>query len=178
MTVTGRVQDFQACLTTLERLAQDALEEAERTAASVEDSLQSCSRTAAYIRLRNLHKNCSECRLGMPCSKGRAKVMIRDLLALAVCTDGCQCDKTFRTLKEALMAGCNWDRLNKEEQSELTFGSKTREIFDKNVPHLTDEDVEAYFVQYSSISRRARRSRGGGLARWSLSAASRIRVAT
>ena len=175
-----RQQMDRICLSCVAELAQHALREAERTASDgdrrdlhairqrVQEPEQG-SRMAAYDSLSRIHKDCSDCKPKEPCAMGRAGIIIRDLLVMTVMTGRGPWNNELlvEALQEALMSGCNRDRLNAAEKSQLTLAfnkvislGKTREGFDETVrsnsmygPLLrTDEAVDKLFQAYSSCS--------------------------
>ena len=182
-TITDETRALRICLSGLScvaELAQHALREAERTASvgdrrhlhdirqRVQEPEQG-SRMAAYDSLSRIHKDCSYCKPKEPCAMGRALIIIRDLLVMTVCTGRGPWNNRLLVgaLQEALMSGCNRDRLNKAQQSQLTLAlnkvislGKTREGFDEKVrsnsmygPLLrTDEAVDKLFKAYSNCS--------------------------
>lgn len=166
------------CLGTVAELSQQALRKVESSAAE-RDQLQriqqqiqepcESSRMAAYDSLRTMHKDCQLCKNKEACAKGRALLIMRDLVVLTVSIGkGPMSPLTLKTaLEDALRQGCGRFDLDKVEQSQLTLAfnkvislGRTREGFDAKVrsanmygPELTEEEVQQLFLVYNACAR-------------------------
>ena len=167
------------CLGTVADLAQQALRKVESVAPAERDQLQriqqqvqeplESSRMAAYDSLRTMHKDCQLCKNKEACAKGRALLIMRDLVVLTVAIGkGPMSPSKLKTaLEEALRQGCGRFDLDKVEQSQLTLAFNkvislgcTREGFGATVrsanmygPELTNEEVQQLFLVYNACAR-------------------------
>ena len=168
------------CLGTVADLAHRALHRVESVVAAEREQLQrmqqqvmeplESSRMAAYDSLRTMHKDCQLCKNKEACAKGRALLIMRDLLVLTVAFGRGPMSPSMlkEALGEALSEGCGRSDLNKVEQSQLTLafnkvialGRSSREDFDAKIgaanlygPGLTAEEKRELFLVYSACAR-------------------------
>ena len=167
------------CLGTVADLVQQALRRVVGVAPGERDQLQriqqlvqepcESSRMAAYDALRTMHKDCQPCKNKEACAKGRALLIMRDLVVLtAAIGKGPVTPGTLKTaLEEALRQGCGRFDLDKAELSQLALAfnkvirlGSTREGFDEKVRSanmygldLSDEEVQQLFLVYNACAR-------------------------
>ena len=161
------------CLETVAELAQQALRKSSCSAAEqhqIQQQLQEpceSSRMAAYHCLRRLHQDCPQCKPKEPCAKGRALLIMRDLVVLTVSLG--KGEMNPETLKTALedAQGCGRNGLDKVELSQLTLAfskvlsfGQSRDGFDAKVrsanmfgSEISEEQVQHLWMVYSACAR-------------------------